>query len=86
MIEYDDWPRSVSLCNVLPALYSQTEEIEPKANAQRCPKPESRDRRSISAYTSAQVICRSMTRSCYNEPGIRLMCLCCCLLDPYAHD
>lgn len=34
MVEYDDWPCSVSLCNVLPAPHSQTEEVETKANAQ----------------------------------------------------
>ena len=56
MIEYDDWPRSVSLCNVLPALDTQTEEIQTKANAQRCPKPESRYSRSITTYTAAEVM------------------------------
>ena len=75
MIEYDDWPRRVSLCNVLPALYSQTEEIETKANAQRCPKPESRDKRSATTYATAEVTCISMTPSCRNEPGMRLMCV-----------
>lgn len=51
MVEYDDGPRSVSLCNVLPALHSQTEEVETKANAQRCPEPASSDSRSIGACT-----------------------------------
>ena len=85
MVEYDNWPGSVSLCNVLPALDSQTKEIETKANAQRCPKPASMDRRSITTYVSAQVICISMTPSCRNDPGMMLVYLC-CLLDPYAHD
>ena len=46
MIEYDDWPHTVSLCNVLPAPHFQAEEVETKANAQGCPKPASSDENS----------------------------------------
>lgn len=34
VIEYNDWPHTLSLCNVLPAPDSQAEEVETKANAQ----------------------------------------------------
>ena len=75
MVEYDDWPRSVSLCNVLPALDSQTEKIETKSNAQRCPEPASSDSRSLNACTGdakVTLVTTAVVPSCCNNAVIRV--------------
>lgn len=89
MVEYDDWARSVSLCNVLPALDSQPEEVETQANAQRCPKPASSDSRSADACTGDAKV-PPVTRLQHGAQLLQQCCretdMACCLLDPYAHD